>query len=181
MAFKYKLENRDGAHDLATDLVDLGYREFAVLAGPSDLVTASVRTEGFEAGLADCGIELGVGRLVHGEFTRDGGYAAAGEVLRSMPGVEAIFAVNDVMAVGAMARLREAGLSLPGDIAIAGFDDIATLRDVTPALTTVQLPLERVGRDALDLALAERSDGPVTERIAGRVVIRQSTPRIGDA
>ena len=76
------------------------------------------------------------------------------------PRPDCVFAVNDVMAVGALARLRAAGLAVPGDIAVAGFDDILTLRDVTPPLTTVRLPLQRMGEMAANLVLGRRRPGP---------------------
>jgi len=104
--------------------------------------------------------------------------------------VEAVFAVNDVMAVGATAALRDQGYRVPEDMAVAGFDDISTLRDVRPALTTVRLPLMEMGRRALELALDGRkaaSDGDpdgddtgqdvaVLVAVAGEVVVRDSTP-----
>ena len=68
---------------------------------------------------------------------------------------DCVFAVNDVMAVGALARLRAAGISVPTDIAVAGFDDILTLRDVYPPLTTVRLPLKRMGEMAASLVLSD--------------------------
>ena len=69
-----------------------------------------------------------------------------------------MFAVTDVMALGALARLRASGLQVPADIALAGFDDIATLRDVYPPLTTVRLPLKRMGELAAGLVLSEAGD-----------------------
>jgi LacI family transcriptional regulator len=92
----------------------------------------------------------------------------------------AVFAVNDVMAVGAMAAVREAGLRVPEDVAVAGFDDIVTLRDVTPALTTVRIPLTEVGEQALALALAPPDDDSEPRRVEvrGEVVLRESTPRL---
>ncbi len=80
---------------------------------------------------------------------------AAGEPLP-----DCVFAVNDVMAVGALARLRAAGIGVPGDIAVAGFDDIVTLRDVYPPLTTVRLPLKRMGEMAAELVLSGAHAGP---------------------
>src|ERR1700727_3018260 len=74
------------------------------------------------------------------------------------PGLDCVFAVTDVMALGALARLRASGLQVPADIALAGFDDIATLRDVYPPLTTVRLPLKRMGEIAAGLVLAEAAD-----------------------
>jgi LacI family transcriptional regulator len=83
--------------------------------------------------------------------------------------------VNDVMAVGAMSALRYRGVDVPGELAVAGFDDIATLRDVWPGLTTVRLPLEQMGRRALELAI-EGGD-PQTETFAAEVVLRESTQK----
>jgi len=91
--------------------------------------------------------------------------------------VDCVFAVNDVMAVGALSRLHEAGVRVPDDGAIAGFDDSSTARDVTPALTTVSLPLRDVGSSAIELALTagDRTD-PDVVTITGEVVLRASTP-----
>jgi LacI family transcriptional regulator len=171
-------ENRDGARQLTERLLSLGYRRFALLTGPENLLTVADRTQGYRDGLATAGIELPEERVIRGDFSRDGGYAAAGELLSRGLEVEVLLTGNDVMAVGAMARIREQGLHLPGDIAIAGFDDIATLRDVTPSLTTLRLPLDRLGEAAVELALDESGDGPRTGRIGGYVVVRQSTPSL---
>jgi LacI family transcriptional regulator len=91
--------------------------------------------------------------------------------------VTCVLAATDVMAVGATAALRDAGIRAGEDVAVSGFDDISTLRDVTPALTTVRLPLEDIGARALRLALADRAEQPRLERVHGTVVLRASTPR----
>ena len=164
-------DNRAGAAELARSLVGLGRRKFAVLAGPEELATARDRREGFVAGLAESGLEPV--EVVTGEFTRDGGYAAATELLDREPDVDCVFAVNDVMAVGAMSALRTRGVDVPGQLGVAGFDDIATLRDVWPGLTTVRLPLEQLGRRALQLAV--EGGIPRTESFPAEVVLREST------
>ena len=94
---------------------------------------------------------------------------------------DCVFAVNDVMAVGALARLRAEGISVPADIAVAGFDDIPTLRDVYPPLTTVRLPLKRMGEMAASLVLGEtRLARPRIIPVSGEVILRESTrPRRG--
>ena len=92
----------------------------------------------------------------------------------SLPGC--VFAVNDVMAVGALARLRAAGLDVPGDIAVAGFDDILTLRDVYPPLTTVRLPLKQMGETAANLVLSDTPPArPRVIPVPGEVILREST------
>ncbi|WP_372419879.1 substrate-binding domain-containing protein [Actinotalea solisilvae] len=90
-----------------------------------------------------------------------------------------VFAVDDVMAVGAMAAARELGRRVPGDVAVAGFDDITTLRDITPALTTVRIPLVDVGIAAAELSLAAPSSEPRLVHVGGTVVLRESTPPRG--
>jgi len=170
-------ENRAGAAALAGALAALGHRRFAVLAGPRPLYTARDRTDGFRDGLRAWSVPLDAARVVHGELSRDGGYAAMSEILAAgEPLPDCVFAVSDIMAVGALARLRAAGLDVPGDIALAGFDDIPTLRDVYPPLTTVRLPLKRLGETAARLVL--REDAPAQPRVVpvpGEVVLRDST------
>lgn len=165
--------NRAGGRALARALADLGHKKFAVLGGPSELVVARDRLAGFKAGLADAGIAPPA--VVNGAFTRDGGYAAAMELLVSKTRATCVFAVTDVMAMGAMAALRERGVRVPEDMSIAGFDDIPTLRDTVPALSTVRLPLEEMGEIAAGLVLDAGDDEIRTVRVAGEVVLRAST------
>ncbi|WP_285107491.1 LacI family DNA-binding transcriptional regulator [Promicromonospora sp. MEB111] len=171
-----EIANADGAADLARALHDHGYRRFAVLAGPAGHRTAADRTSGFTGALAELGSPVAPDDVLACPFTRDGGYSAMRGLIERAGGLpELVFAVNDVMAVGAMAAVRDAGLSVPEDVAVAGFDDIHTLRDVSPGLTTVRIPLAEVGELATDLALG-RSEGTRTA-VRGEVVLRDSTPR----
>ncbi|WP_426310840.1 LacI family DNA-binding transcriptional regulator [Cellulosimicrobium sp. E-16] len=182
------IANADGAADLARALHGLGYRAFGVLAGPAGHRTALDRARGFTEALAALGSPVAGEAVVECAFTRDGGHGGMRALLDRLgperpeagtPPV-AVFAVNDVMAVGAMAAAREAGLRVPEDVAVAGFDDIVTLRDVTPALTTVRIPLTEVGEQALALALAPLDDDSEPRRVEvrGEVVLRESTPRL---
>lgn len=170
-------ENAAGAAALARALAALGHRSFAVLAGPDNLLTARDRVEGFRAGLKAWSVDLEPRWVIEGAFTRDGGYEAMSAVLASgSDRPDCVFAVNDVMAVGALARLRAQGLSVPSDIAVAGFDDIPTLRDVNPPLTTVRLPLKRMGEMAARLVLSEaRLARPRIIPVSGEVILREST------
>jgi LacI family transcriptional regulator len=172
------IDNRAGARELAYALHDLGHRRFAVLAGPRNLLTASDRLRGFREALARKGAPLLPQHVIHGEFTRDGGYNATIELLKEQPDISCVFAVNDVMAVGAMAALRDQGVELPGAMAVAGFDDIATLGDIFPSLTTVRIPLSDLGAQALRLALDNSAERPRILDVKGEVVLRESTPRI---
>jgi LacI family transcriptional regulator len=189
-------ENAAGAQALAQAMVALGHRRFAVLAGPPGLLTARERLDGFRAGLAAWSVPLDQARVIHGPFSRDGGYEAMSAILAAgEPRPDCVFAVTDVMALGALARLRAGGLQVPADMALAGFDDIATLRDVHPPLTTVRLPLKRMGEMAASLILSPATspatspassqatswaidaaqDAPRVIPVPGEVILRDST------
>lgn len=170
------IANRSGSAALARALHARGYRRFGVLAGPVDHLTARDRREGFAEALTELGRPAAPDAVVTCGFTRDGGYEGMTRLLKEGPEVEVVFAVNDVMAVGAIAAARDLGRSVPHDVGVAGFDDITTLRDVTPALTTVRIPLVDVGIAATELALARPADEPRLVHVEGSVVLRESTP-----
>ncbi|MEV0614192.1 LacI family DNA-binding transcriptional regulator [Nonomuraea sp. NPDC050404] len=165
------IDNHGGSAALARALLGAGYRRFAVLHAPPSLRTSRDRHEGFLAGLEGTGSVL----AIETGFTRAGGYEAARRLVAEGPAdVEAVFAVNDVMAIGAMTAFRDAGL-IPGrDIAVAGFDDIASTVDVVPALTSVAVPLREAGLSAMRLAMSD--DGDAETCLPVTVVLRESTP-----
>ena len=166
--------NSQAARQLAEAVVGLGYRRPMILGGPSELVTTQERATGLREGAEAAGVPIPDDRLVPCDLSRDGGYAAitslADDVLRS---VDIVLAISDVIAIGAMTALRERGLRVPEDIAVAGFDDVPAARDTVPALTTVRLPLVEAGRAAVHAAL--QSELPPAS-LSGTVVLRDSTP-----
>ncbi|WP_309080868.1 LacI family DNA-binding transcriptional regulator [Zhihengliuella sp.] len=174
-----QLDNAGAAADLADELLKLGHRRFAVLAGDQSLATARDRVEGFVGKLRDAGVEPIVIR--EGAFTRDGGYHTAGDLVRE--GVlgsdeqTCVFCANDVMALGTMTAVRERGLRLPDDVAVAGFDDIPTLGDMFPSVTTVRIPLEEIGRMAGEMVMEEGTARRLV--VSGHPVLRDSTRRRG--
>lgn len=169
-----ELDNRKLAAELARALVDVGHERFALLAGPRDLLTAVDRAEGFRNGLRSRKVSIPTPAVRYGAFTRAGGHQAMTALLAADRDPGCVFCVNDVMALGAMAAIREAGLRPGVDVPIAGFDDIPTLADVQPPLTTVSVPLRDSGRQAVDLLLGE---GSQTRHITGTVLLRESTAR----
>jgi LacI family transcriptional regulator len=171
-------ENRSGAAELAKALLEMGHRRFAVLAGPRALTTVADRIAGFRSALAGAGVQLSERDIVEAAFTRDGGYAAMAELLDRGLCATCVFAVTDVMAIGAVSALRDKGLSVPADVSVAGFDDIPIVRDLTPALTTVSLPLEHIGELAMEMALRDSGRRRRILRVAGEVVIRASTGKV---
>lgn len=175
-----RIDNRASAAALAQKLLDAGHRRFAVLSGESDLQTATQRAEGFVEALAGAG--LAPEFLSQGAFTRQGGYQMMSALVDSgavVSGGETgtplcVFCVNDVMALGALAALREAGLRVPQDVALAGFDDIPTLADQYPTISTVHLPLEEIGRMSAQMLLGDQAGGGL-DVVEGVPVLRQST------
>ncbi|MCS7235019.1 MAG: LacI family DNA-binding transcriptional regulator [Armatimonadota bacterium] len=168
-------DNFGGARAMAHYLVELGHRKVAVISGPAHLTTTRDRLEGFRQGLSERGVRFDPQWVLPGDFGRDSGEAAA-EVLvgRGMP-VTAIFALNDQMAVGALAALRRAGIRVPENVSLAGFDDMSIARDVTPALTTVRIPMEEMGVRAMELALERPSDDLRVVYLPAQVIPREST------
>jgi LacI family transcriptional regulator len=171
------IDNRGGSKRLAVALADIGYRRFALVMGPSALLTVRDREEGFLEGLTERGINLDPRLLLRRDFTRDGGAHAARELIAGpIQDVDMIFAASDVMAVGAMAELRAGGVRVPDHVGVAGFDDIPNLRDITPSLSTVHLPLEEIGQRAVQLAFAPTDAITSPPPVTADVVLRDSTP-----
>jgi LacI family transcriptional regulator len=176
------VDNHAGATELAANLLGLGYTRFGILSGPANLLTARDRSDAFAARLAADGISPVV--VQDGEFTRNGGYEAMGRVIDGggaawsggIDGLEIVFAVTDVMAIGAMTALRERGIRVPGEVAVVGFDDIPSAQDAYPALTTVRVPLESAGERAIELALSGPRKKHVVVDVATEVVLRESSP-----
>lgn len=171
-----EIQNADGARQLAHALVDRGGERFGVVVGYQHLRTNADRLHGFTRGLSERGITLERSCVAEGAFTRDGGYIAMQDLIRRSPDVDTVFVTSDLMAFGAATALREAGLEPGRDVSLAGFDNIRLTQDVTPALTTVDVPLHEAGRRALELALNDQP-GPQRIEIPTSVVLRSSTPQ----
>ena len=171
------VDNRGGAVALGAELARLGYREAIVVAASEGIRTSDDRVAGFSEGFSGGG---GTVRDVRrAGFTRDAGYAAAQELLKDdVPAGTVIFGISDVVAIGVMSAIRDAGRRVGDDIAVAGFDDIATGRDIRPGLTTVRVPLEDLGYRALHAAVDPDWEAP-EPALPLEVVVRGSTPARG--
>jgi LacI family transcriptional regulator len=138
--------NRAGAASAARHLVSSGRRRIVMITGPAGFGCTAERVQGFRDVVAEVA-------LVEGDFTPEGGLAAIREVLGSGVEFDGVFAQNDMMAVGALDGLREAGRSVPADVAVIGFDDISLATHSVPALTTVRQPSREMGEAAASLLL----------------------------
>ncbi|MGA8117361.1 MAG: LacI family DNA-binding transcriptional regulator [Actinocatenispora sp.] len=172
-------DNQGGARSLARALLDLGHRDFALITGPEHLLTVRDRYLGFRHELGRAAARLPNHRVVDGGFTRDGGYSAALSMAAKgvFTEVSCLVVLSDVMAIGALAALRDLKIRVPEDLSLAGFDDIPTVRDLVPPLTTVRLPLEEMGARAMELVLEPMPDRPLPTPVGGQLEIpAQATP-----
>lgn len=143
-----------GAREATAHLLAHGADRVAMIQGPND---SGGRGEGYRDALDAAGVPFRPELVVHGNWTRAGGYAAMHELLSLNPPPPAVFCANDLMAIGAMDAARERGCSIPHDIRLAGFDDIEAATLVSPALTTVRNPSYETGRTAGELLLSRMS------------------------
>jgi LacI family transcriptional regulator len=169
------VDNYGGATAMMRHLLGQGFRRIAFIGGPGNNFDADERLRGYREVLAQNG---GEERIFGGDFSEDSGYRAGLLIaaLRERP--DAIFAANDMMALGCLFALTEHGLSVPDDIALAGFDDIPIARFVTPPLTTVRVRIAELGRLALErlAALIETGDAaPAAGPLACELIVRPST------
>ncbi|MGW4500292.1 LacI family DNA-binding transcriptional regulator [Micromonospora sp. NPDC004336] len=167
-------DNRAGGRLIGTELCELGHRAIGVVAGPAVLTTTTDRLAGLREALAAHGRSLPEHRLRHAEFDRDGGAAATAALLDADPELTAVVALNDSMAIGALATLRARSVAVPRQVSVVGFDDMPIARDVTPALTTVRLPLVEMGARAMSLALDPGAPSPRVEVLPAEVIRRDS-------
>jgi len=156
-----------GAYEMVRHLLAQGHRRILYLAGPEDLLGPTRRIRGYKRALASCRVAFDPKLLVHGGFSTDEGRHEMRAWLRKHTGEplpHAVFGVNDAVAFGALEALAEAGLRVPDDISVAGFDDSLAARTAVPQLTTVRQPLRTMGVRAVEVLLKRiahhAGDGP---------------------
>ena len=170
--------HHSGARQVTAHLTSLGHTRIGVIAGPREWLAADARLSGHSAALAEVGVLPDPALVRHIEPTIAQGYRAAAELLDLDPRPTALVAFNDKTAIGAMQAAGERGLSIPGDLSIAGFDDIDLSRATTPQLTTVRQPLQEMGRMAVSLLirLLERHQVEALHvELATELIVRGST------
>jgi LacI family transcriptional regulator len=165
------VDNMGGTRAVVRHLTALGHCDVAFISGPPRNADAGARLRGYRAAMRTAGLTVRDTFVMDGDFTEESGWRAARELLMQRgPRPTAIFAANDAMAVGALLALHEAGVDVPGDISIVGFDDIPIARYVTPALTTVRVAIDVLGARAASLLFRALAD-PMMAGDAHRVII----------
>lgn len=150
--------------EMATQhLIDNGYTRIACIAGPQDKTPARLRLEGYRNAMNRAGLEILEGYEIIGDFEFQGGFTAMNSLLALEQPPHAVFTGNDAMAVGAYQALYQAGLKVPQDMAVVGYDDIELARYMTPPLTTIHQPKDELGELAVDV-LIHRMAQPTLEQ-----------------
>jgi len=171
-------DNRRGGYLATQHLMDLGHQRIACIAGPSHLTPSAERVGGYREALAHAGIILDEAWLVRGDFHPESGRKVALALLGRPNPATAIFACNDLMAIGVLRAAAESGYRIPGELAVVGFDDIELASYTYPQLTTVMQPEEEMGRRAVQLLaerIADRARPPRREVLETALVVRESS------
>ncbi|MER6202295.1 LacI family DNA-binding transcriptional regulator [Streptomyces sp. NPDC001586] len=171
-------DNRGGARDAVRYLLAQGRRRIAHIAGPLDQTSAADRLSGYRDVLPGDAPDL----FAEGDFTPAGGARAMAELLDRDPGIDAVFAGNDLMATGALRVLRERGRTVPGDVALVGFDDAESVAEGTdPPLTTIRQDIEGMGRMMAQLLMRTLDGSPQERAAVGPVITATSLVRRASA
>jgi LacI family xylobiose transport system transcriptional regulator len=159
-------------------LLELGHRRIGAIAGPSRMMCSRARIDGYRAALETAGVVFDPSLIAEGNFHHDAGRTAGLELLGRPDRPTAVFAGNDLQALGVYEAARELGLRIPEDLSVVGFDDLPFAQWVTPRLTTVRTPLPEMAavatRMVLQLLGGERPETTRVE-VAGELVVRDST------
>ncbi|WP_344290406.1 LacI family DNA-binding transcriptional regulator [Streptomyces synnematoformans] len=170
--------NWAGAYEATTHLLDRGHRRIALVTGPPHHLYARARTAGYRSAMAAAGVEVLPELIRHGSYDRASGAEQVRTLFAAPEPPTALFICSDHMAIGGYEALAEAGLRVPADVSIVGFDDLPEARWVAPALTTVRQPLKDMGGSALRTLLrlmnGDELESPRVE-LATTLVVRDST------
>ncbi|MEU5837069.1 LacI family DNA-binding transcriptional regulator [Streptomyces diacarni] len=173
-------DNEGGAFALTDHLLTQGHERVLYLGGPPGLSTTRDRLAGHRRALELRGAEADPALEQPGAFSRAFGARRMAEVLRQDIRFTAVFAANDIVAAGAAQALEEAGLRVPQDVSLVGYDDVPVAQEMRPRLTTVHVPLEEMGRQAVRVALRDEDEDPWREpttgviRLGTHIVVRDS-------
>lgn len=168
-------DNEEAGVAIGEHILSLGHRRIALASGPRNLTTITDRLDGIARALRAAKLPASKVPVVYADFTRDGGRQAAEQIMDEHPDTTAIIALNDAMAIGVLSALRARGVDVPGQVSVAGFDDVTVAADLAPSLTTVRLPMTAMGESALEMALKERSAKPRRKHTGHELMARDST------
>jgi LacI family transcriptional regulator len=162
-------------------LLSLGHRRIGCITGLPDLLNSQKRSDGYRQAIQDAGLTVDETLVIEGDFQYVGGYKATKRLLALDNPPTAVFACNDLMAIGAISAVVSAGLSVPDDISVVGFDDIHLAMFANPPLTTVVQPKHDMGVTAAEILLKRLSDStlkPNRHQLKTQLLVRDSTTAV---
>jgi LacI family transcriptional regulator len=163
------VDNVAGARMAVEHLIRLGHQRIATITGRLDMTAGQDRLEGYRQALKAHRIPVEEELIVEGDFTENSGMVGMQQLLSASP--SAVFIASDMMAIGALQALRQAGCQVPQDVALVGFDDIPIVSAIEPALTTVRQPIERMGSMAVEVLLSVLEGSSEEEAPAHRIIL----------
>jgi len=172
------IDNRSGGEQATDHLLQLNHRRIGCITGPSNLNSSIDRVVGYIDTLKRAELKIDNNLIVKGNFDFDSGYRCANELFALKKPPTAIFACNDMMAIGAIRAAEDADIEVPSQLSVVGFDGIPLAKYVTPPLTTVQQPKHELGQIASELLLSriQNKELPIRQRILDTILmIREST------
>ncbi len=170
------VDNTANAARVVSHLISRGRKRIAAISGPTAMTVSQDRLAGYRQALQDAGLEYEPDLVMDGNFTDSGAYASTHQLLESEP--DAIFASSDLMALGVLRALKEEGLAVPDQVAVAGFDDAPFAASTDPPLTTVRQPTAELGATAVELLsrlIQEEAEEATRIILPAEFVIREST------
>ncbi|MGC5567359.1 LacI family DNA-binding transcriptional regulator [Streptomyces sp. FR-108] len=169
-------DDRDGARDMVRHLVSLGRHRVGMVTGPLDTPGGVERLAGYREVLTESGIDLDERLVTSGDYSRASGEAGAELLLARAPDMDAVFVASDLMAQGVLTALQRAGRSVPGDVAVGGFDDSSAAVAASPELTTIRQPYDRISSEMVRVLLAQiGGEDPSAVILPTELVKRRST------
>jgi LacI family transcriptional regulator len=158
------VDNESGSFEATEYLIFLGHKKIAFLEGPKAAWDSKARFEGYLKALKAHSLEFNPNLVENGNFTKEEGYLATKRLLSKKEKFTAIFSANDQMAIGAIRALKEAGLKVPDDISLVGFDNIEASSIIEPPLTTVSQPIYEMGKKAVEVLVKLINNEGVKEK-----------------
>ena len=173
------VENREGAREAVTHLINLGHRRIGLINGELQMEAGQARRDGYKQALVEAGMAIDAELMVDGMFTEAAAYQATLKLVDLPHPPTAVFAASDTMAIGALHAAHQRGMGVPDDIALIGYDDLPLAAYATPPLTSVHQPIGEMGAQAVRLLIEQiRGQGPATSvRLPARLVVRDSSGR----
>lgn len=180
---KVLLNNFEGGYIATKHLLEQGYSRIAFLGGPEKMLISNQRFEGYKAALNESGIKINLKFIEHGDFSQDYAFVTTEELLRAKQKPDAIFAMSDRLAIGAMLAIKKTGLRIPQDIGLMGFNNDPITSIVTPTISSIDQPAFEMGKTAARIFIQMIHNHEVTAEniiLKPKLVVRESSKRLTD-